>query len=129
MNTKTTIALAQLFLSVKERVCLSKTNLRKFSFLYLQNSKEGFTRSQMQRTRAKRFEITLEDTECERFQENKLPILPNNAEPAQLLKNVSMKMKFRPSFLKYWMPVVRSEASCAILIDSFWYMLMTYFKV
>jgi hypothetical protein len=90
---------------------------------------EDFLRGRMSQTKLKKNEVTLEDTECTRFQDDKLPTLPNNSEPAQLLKIVTMKMKFKTSFLKYWMPIVRSEASCAILVDSFWYMLITYFKV
>jgi hypothetical protein len=30
--------------------------------------------------------------------------------------------------MKYWIPVVRSEASCAITQDTFWWLYLSYFK-
>ena len=32
------------------------------------------------------------------------------------------------SFLKYWTPFIRSEASCAILADSVWWFYLKYFR-
>jgi hypothetical protein len=63
------------------------------------------------------------------FNPKELTELAGFQETPQLLNNLSAKMGFKSSFLRYWNPTIRSEASCAILQDGFWWFFLKYFKV
>ena len=63
------------------------------------------------------------------FDNNELTELPGFQEAPQLLNNLSLKMGFKNSFMKYWSAIIRSEASNAILQDAFWWFYLKNFKV
>ena len=63
------------------------------------------------------------------FEDDELTELHGFLEAPQLLNNLSMKMKFKSAFMKYWSTIIRSEASCAIIQDAFWWFYLKYFKV
>jgi hypothetical protein len=63
------------------------------------------------------------------FNPKELTELAGFQETPLLLNNLTAKMGFKSSFLRYWSPIIRSEASCAILQDSFWWFFLKYFKV
>lgn len=63
------------------------------------------------------------------FNSKELTELAGFQETPQLLNNLSARMGFKSSFMRYWNPIIRSEASCAILQDSFWWFFLKYFKV
>lgn len=71
---------------------------------------------------------TLEDLMYLGFDENELTDFPGFVEAPQLLNNLSLKMGFKPSFLKYWTQIIRSDASIAILLDSFWWFYIKHFR-
>ncbi|CAF0787840.1 unnamed protein product [Brachionus calyciflorus] len=62
------------------------------------------------------------------FSDHELTELPGRVEAPQLLNNLSNKMGFKKSFLKYWTTIIRTDASIAILLDSFWWFYLKFFK-
>ncbi len=63
------------------------------------------------------------------FDPEELSDLPAYLETPQILTAVTNSMNFKDSFLRLWTPVIRSEASNAILMDSFWWFYLHFFKV
>ncbi len=72
---------------------------------------------------------TLENLIYLGFNHNELSDLPAYLEAPQILITVTNSMNFRKSFLRLFTPIIRSEASNAILSDGFWWFYLQYFKV
>jgi hypothetical protein len=72
---------------------------------------------------------TLENLIYLGFNHNDLSDLPAYLEAPQILITVTSSMNFEKSFLRLFTPIIRSEASNAILSDAFWWFYIKYFKV
>ena len=71
----------------------------------------------------------LENTAYIGFNPEQFTSFPGFVEATQLLGTLSNKMGMKSGFLKYWIRIIRSEASSAILLDTFWWFYLTFFDV